>query len=78
LLNIAAQNKDVQNQPEARVRMRGFGPSSVDFSLLTWVREPADRGRTLDALYRKIYTEFKKQGIEIPYQKQDVYIKEMP
>lgn len=78
LLDIAARNDDVQKHPEARVRMRGFGASSVDFSLLTWVKEPADRGRTLDALYHEIYNTFKQEGIEIPYQKQDLYIKEMP
>lgn len=78
LMDIAEENEDVQRKPEPRVRVRGFGPSSVDFALLTWVKEPAYRGKTLDALYTEIYKAFGKHGIEIPYQKQDVYIKEFP
>lgn len=64
--------------PAPRVRMRGFGASSLDFELLAWIEQPADRGRISHELYIAIYKAFADQGIEIPFTKQDLYIKEMP
>ena len=61
-----------------RVRFRAFGASSLDFDLLCWVENPELRGRVLDALNTAIYKRFQEEGIEIPYAKQDLYIKEMP
>ena len=36
------------------------------------------RGRVVDALNTEIYKSLKKEGIEIPYPKRDLYIREMP
>ena len=36
------------------------------------------RGRTIDALNCEVYKRFMAEGIEIPYPKQDVYVREMP
>ena len=36
------------------------------------------RGRITDALNTEVYRRFNEEEIEIPYLKQDVYIKEMP
>ena len=58
--------------------MRGFGPSSLDFQLMGWIGNPQDRGRVLHELYIDTYKAFARSGIEIPYTKTDVYIKEMP
>lgn len=60
------------------VRVRAFGASSLDFDLPCWVENPELRGRVLDALNTAVYKRFQEQGIEIPYAKQDLYIKEMP
>jgi MscS family membrane protein len=68
----------VCEHPEPRVRFRGFGASSLDHELLCWIEEPVLRGRTLDALYTAIYKRFAVEGIEIPYSKHDVYVKEWP
>ena len=64
--------------PAPRVRMRGFGPSSLDFELLCWIEEPKDRGRISHELFMAIYKGFAQAGIEIPFSKQDLYIKELP
>ena len=64
--------------PEPRVRFRNFGNSSLDFELLCWVYNPEFRGRVLDVLNTNIYKSFMSHGIEIPYSKHDVFIKEMP
>ena len=78
LMTIATNEKDVCDSPEPRVRFRTFGGSSLDIELLCWVENPEVRGRVLDILNTAIYKCFNAEGIEIPYSKQDLYIKEMP
>lgn len=78
LMSVAEASDDVCDDPEPRVRFRAFGASSLDFELLCWVYNPELRGRVLDALNTSVYKRFQTEGIEIPYAKQDLYIKEMP
>lgn len=78
LMDIALQEESVCNDPEPRVRFRVFGGSSLDVELLCWVENPELRGRVLDVLNTTIYKTFNREGIEIPYSKHDLYIKEMP
>ncbi|MEW8691051.1 MAG: mechanosensitive ion channel domain-containing protein [Candidatus Thiodiazotropha endolucinida] len=78
LMSVARESETVCDQPEPRVRFRAFGASSLDFELLCWVDNPELRGRVLDALNSAVYKRFLVEGIEIPFAKQDLYIKEMP
>ena len=78
LQSVANQHKDILPNPAPRVRMRAFGPSSLDFQLMGWIRRPEDRGRVLHELLMTTYKAFAEAKIEIPYSKTDVYIKEMP
>lgn len=78
LKQVAAENDKVCKIPEPRVRFRSFGNSSLDFELLCWVDMPVLRGQVLDQLYTAVYKKFMELEIEIPYTKQDVYIKSMP
>jgi small-conductance mechanosensitive channel len=78
LQQIGEANPEVCSDPAPRVRMRGFGDSSINFNLLAWIEQPEDRGRISHELYMEIYRLFAEQGIEIPYAKQDVFIKELP
>lgn len=64
--------------PAPRVRFRAFGASGLDFELLAWVEKPLYRGRVVDDLNGRVYKAFAEAGIEIPYPKQDVYVKELP
>jgi small-conductance mechanosensitive channel len=43
-----------------------------------WIEDPELRGRTLDKLNTTVYKRFNQENIEIPYSKQDLYIKELP
>lgn len=73
------QNADhVSDDPEPRVRFREFGDSGLRFELLVWIDEPIFRGRVLDNLNTRVYKAFMEKGIEIPYNKYDVYIKQGP
>ncbi len=68
----------VVGEPAPRVRFRSFGASGLDFELLAWIEQPLYRGRVLDELNRRVYKAFQIAGIEIPYSKHDVYVKELP
>ena len=68
----------VCESPEPRVRFRQFGASSLDFELLFWVDNPEERGRVLHEMNTKVYKSLQNANIEIPYSKQDLYIKGLP
>lgn len=78
LIEIAQKEPLVCDKPNPRLRFRVFGASSLDFELLAWVNDPELRGRTIDILNTTIYNRFNEEGIEIPYNKQDIYVKELP
>ena len=78
LMQVAKEEKQVCNYPVPRVRFRTFGASSLDFELLCWVNEPELRGMVLHHLNTAVYKAFNQEAIEIPYAKQDLYIKEIP
>jgi len=78
LLGCAEDAPFLVTDPEPRVRFRTFGNSGLDFELLAWIEQPLYRGRVLDELNRRVYKAFNAEGIEIPYPKQDVYVKELP
>lgn len=78
LNQVALDHPEVLKRPESRVRFRTFGASSLDFELLCWISQPANRGRTLHELNMEIYRRLDEAGIIIPFAQQDIYIKEMP
>ena len=78
LLEEANRSTFACDFPEPRVRFRNFGASGLEFELLCWINEPVLKGRALDDINSAVYKRFQQEGIEIPYSKQDVYIKEIP
>lgn len=78
LHEIGQDHPDTLKDPEPRSRFRQFGDSSLDFDLLCWIRTPELRGRVIHELNMIIYKRLAAEGIEIPYPKRDVYIKQMP
>ncbi|MFU8878551.1 MAG: mechanosensitive ion channel family protein, partial [Wenzhouxiangellaceae bacterium] len=72
LERVAAEHDNVCREPNPRVRMRGFGDSSLDFELLCWVNHPSERGLITHDLYMQIYKELGREGIEIPFPQRDV------
>ena len=75
---VAESHPSVCEQPKPMVRMRAFGASSLDFDLLVWIEDPQYRGSISHDLLVEIYKAFGREGIEIPYSKQDLYIKQLP
>ncbi|MEM8497907.1 MAG: mechanosensitive ion channel family protein [Pseudomonadota bacterium] len=78
LKEIGITHENTCSFPEPRVRLRAFGASSLDFQLMCWIELPQDRGRITHELLMEIYKVFAREGVEIPYSKHDIYIKELP
>ncbi len=64
--------------PAPRVRFRLFGESSLDFELLGWIADPANRGRLQHELNCAIYRAFIEQKIEIPFPQRDLHVRTVP
>ena len=77
LENVARDNEMILELPAPRVRMRGFGESSLNFELLGWIKYPEQRGLATHRLLLEIEQQFREAGIQIPFPQQDVHIKSM-
>lgn len=75
LTDVANNHSGVCETPPAAVRIRGFAANGVNIELLCWINEPELRGRTLHELYLATRTAFRENDLEIPYPKQEVYLK---
>ncbi len=78
LEGIAANHATVCREPAPRVRMRGFGDSSLDFELLCWIERPEQRGLVSHELYMAIYKVLDRHGIEIPFPQRDLWVRDVP
>jgi MscS family membrane protein len=78
LEKAALDHEEVVKNPAPRVRMRGFGTSSLDFEVLGWIDHPELRGRILHEMLLSIYKAFAAEGIEIPFPQTDVHVRSMP
>jgi len=67
LLSALEGIHEILPSPKPRVRFRSFGESSLEFQLLAWVHDPADRGRILHEINKSIYKKLGAAGIEIPF-----------
>lgn len=70
----ARAHPEILDYPAPRVRMRAFGPYSLDFELLGWVDRPVQRGRVTDSLLKSIYKRFGAEDIQIPFPQTDVHL----
>jgi MscS family membrane protein len=78
LEKVARANESVCRDPEPRVRMRGFGDSSLDFELLCWVNHPSERGLVTHELFMATYKALAAAGIEIPFPQRDLWVRGLP
>ncbi|WP_223669104.1 mechanosensitive ion channel family protein [Kangiella shandongensis] len=78
LLEMAEERDDLCKSPEPRVRFRAFGGSSIDLQFMAWIERPEQKGLISHQLIMQIHRLFNEKGIEIPYSKQDLYVKEWP
>jgi small-conductance mechanosensitive channel len=74
LEDVAKAHATVVQDPEPRARMRAFGDSSLDFELLCWIRDPAQRGLISHELYMAVNDALNEAGITIPFPQRDVHL----
>lgn len=75
---VAREHPDILKDPEPRVRMRAFGPSSLDFELLGWIPASVLRGKVVHDLLLTIYRRFREERITIPFPQTDIHVRSMP
>lgn len=73
LLDIASGHSEIITNPPPLVRYREFGDSGMSLELLIVISDPRDKGRIIHEVVKKIYARFRKDGIHIPYQTQEIY-----
>ena len=78
LQGTSTQNRDIIDRGhDILVRVDNFGDSSVDISVLVWVLV-IEKTRFVARAKEAIYNAFNKNGIEIPFPQQDIYVKTLP
>jgi len=75
LEQVAQENELMLADPAPRIRMRGFGESSLDFELLGWINHPELRGRAVHELLMEIDRRFREEGIVIPFPQRDIHVR---
>jgi MscS family membrane protein len=78
LEKVASGNAEILDEPAPRARFRRFGESSLDFELMGWIADPADRGRVQHELNIGIYKAFSEEKIQIPFPQRDLHVRTMP
>jgi MscS family membrane protein len=77
LVKLAQDNSFVAKAPIPRARFRTLGSSALEFELLCWAKEPADRGLLVHEMNKAIYKEFHNLGIIIPFPQRDIHIRKL-
>ena len=78
LEKVAIDNPDILSTPAPRVRFRLFGESSLNFELMGWISNPANRGRVQHELNCAVYKTLNAENIEIPFPQRDLHVRTMP
>ncbi|MEM4348689.1 MAG: mechanosensitive ion channel family protein [Candidatus Anstonellaceae archaeon] len=60
---------------EPKVRFTAFGDSGISFSVFLKVEDYPERLLVVHEFIKQLHERFRKEGIEIPYPKRDIYIK---
>ena len=77
-LEVAAAADQVEESPAPVCILRAFGASSVDLELRVWVKDGRLRRTVEDTITEQVKLRFDAVGIEIPYPKRDLYIRQAP
>ncbi len=76
LIQAALEVQGVKPDPAPIVIVRGFGPSEVNLQLRVWILEARNRRRIADEITGIALGGFAREGVEIPYPKRELYIKQ--
>ncbi|MCH1576460.1 MAG: mechanosensitive ion channel [Flavobacteriales bacterium] len=74
LLEAMSDQPELLSAPEPKVFFQDFGDSSLDFSVMGWVKHPWDRMAIQSRIRASIDAKFRAQGIQIPFPQRDVHM----
>jgi small-conductance mechanosensitive channel len=77
-VQAANECEHVSADPPPVCILRAFGQSEVQFQLRVWLHDARRRRDADDWITERLKTLFDANGIEIPYPKRDLYIKQAP
>lgn len=74
LLDVASQHAEVIKNPFPLVRYRAFAESGLSLELLIVISDPANKGRIVHEVVKKIHVRFMKEGITLAYPTRELYM----
>lgn len=75
LLEAVRSHKEILSDPEPIIFFKGFGDSSLDFSVTAWIDNPRRMPFVLSDLHFAIWKHFEKYRIEIPFPQHDLNLR---
>lgn len=75
LVQVALDNKRVLTEPKPKAWFREFGDSSLNFMLLFWISNAAEKYDVISEINYAIDAGFRKNGIEIPFPQRDLHLR---
>jgi small-conductance mechanosensitive channel len=78
VLSTATVHAQVAQLPQPRMRLRAFGDYGIEFEMLCWIENPANRGLVLHELNCEIYRVFAREGIVMPIPRQEIQLTDSP
>ncbi len=76
VVGLADAESLVLDSPKPRMRLRRFGDSALEYELLCWVASPTRAAKATHRLNRAVYGALTAEGMEIPYPKRDVTVRD--
>jgi small-conductance mechanosensitive channel len=76
IIKIAFELDWVMQEPPPGVVVKSFGDSAVNLEARIWISDPRRRIDTISHITDRVKEVFQEEGIEIPYPKRDIYIKQ--
>ncbi|MGD8744385.1 MAG: mechanosensitive ion channel family protein [Candidatus Woesebacteria bacterium] len=74
LVKVMKKHNNVVKSPSPRVRYRSFADSSITLDAMAVIEAPALRGITIHEIIKDVHKTLKKEGIELPYPQQEIYL----
>ncbi|MGA9774074.1 MAG: mechanosensitive ion channel domain-containing protein [Blastocatellia bacterium] len=75
LLEAARSAERTMKDPPAKVYLKSFGDSAIDFELLVWIDKPHDHQQIRSDINYEIERLFREQEIEIPFPQRDLHLR---
>jgi small-conductance mechanosensitive channel len=66
-LDTRSEKEEAENKPSLRIKVLGWGESSINIRAYAWTKDHADGFNLKCDLYKSVKERFNREGVEIPY-----------